>query len=62
MQNLIADAPFSKLDLVSCRNMLIYLEPEVQRKVIALLQFALQRGRLPVPGPVGDDWPAKRPV
>ncbi len=40
-QNLITDAPFSRLDLISCRNVLIYLEPEVQRKVLALLHFAL---------------------
>ena len=40
-QNLISDAPFSKLDLISCRNLLIYLEPDVQRKVISLLHFAL---------------------
>ena len=62
VQNLIADAPFSKMDLISCRNILIYLEPEMQKKIIALLHFALQRGRLPVPGPVGDGWPANRPV
>src|SRR5207248_11046791 len=40
-QNLLADAPFSRLDLISCRNMLIYLEPAVQEKVLALLHFAL---------------------
>ena len=40
-QNLISDAPFSKLDLVVCRNLLIYLEQEVQKRVIALLHFAL---------------------
>jgi two-component system CheB/CheR fusion protein len=40
-QNLISDAPFSKLDLISCRNLLIYLEPEVQQKVISLFHFAL---------------------
>lgn len=40
-QNLISDAPFSKLDLISCRNLLIYLEPEVQRKVVSLFHFAL---------------------
>jgi len=40
-QNLISDAPFSKLDLISCRNLLIYLEPEMQHKVISLLHFAL---------------------
>ncbi len=42
VQNLITDAPFSKLHLVSCRNLLIYLEPDVQKKVVALLHFALR--------------------
>jgi two-component system CheB/CheR fusion protein len=46
-QNLLADAPFSRLDLISCRNLLIYLEPTVQEKVLALLHFALNdRGYL----------------
>jgi two-component system, chemotaxis family, CheB/CheR fusion protein len=40
-QNVISDAPFSKLDLISCRNLLIYLEPEIQEKVISLFHFAL---------------------
>ncbi len=40
-QNLISDAPFSRLDFISCRNLLIYLEPEMQQKVIALFHFAL---------------------
>jgi two-component system CheB/CheR fusion protein len=44
VQNLIADPPFSKLDLISCRNVLIYLEPHVQAKVISLLHFALNEG------------------
>ncbi|MGE5243042.1 MAG: chemotaxis protein CheB [Betaproteobacteria bacterium] len=43
-QNLISDPPFSKLDLVSCRNVLIYLEPEIQQKLVALFHFALNRG------------------
>ncbi|ADB15876.1 MCP methyltransferase/methylesterase, CheR/CheB with PAS/PAC sensor [Pirellula staleyi DSM 6068] len=43
-QNLIADAPFSRMDVISCRNVLIYLEPDVQRKVLALLHFALKPG------------------
>jgi two-component system CheB/CheR fusion protein len=43
-QNLISDPPFSKLDLVSCRNVLIYLEPEIQRKLIGLFHFALNPG------------------
>jgi len=41
-QNLITDPPFSKLDLISCRNALIYLEPDIQAKVISLLHFALK--------------------
>jgi two-component system CheB/CheR fusion protein len=45
-QDLLADAPFSKLDVVVCRNLLIYLEPEAQKKVIALLHFALAEGGL----------------
>ena len=41
-QDILRDAPFAKLDLVSCRNLLIYLEPEVQQKVVLLLHFALR--------------------
>ncbi len=43
-QNLIKDPPFSKLDLISCRNLLIYLEPEAQQRAIALFHFALKEG------------------
>lgn len=39
--NVIKDAPFSKLDLVSCRNLLIYLDAELQNLVIPLFHFAL---------------------
>ncbi len=45
-QNLIGDPPFSKLDLVVCRNVLIYLEPEMQRRVLGLFHFALRDGGL----------------
>jgi two-component system CheB/CheR fusion protein len=44
VQNLISDAPFTKLDLISCRNLLIYLEPDVQKKVVTLFHFALNEG------------------
>ena len=44
VQNLITDAPFSKMDLISCRNILIYLEPEVEKKIIAFLHFSLKEG------------------
>ncbi len=40
-QNLIADPPFSNLDLISCRNLLIYLESSIQEKIIQLFHFAL---------------------
>ena len=40
-QNIIKDAPFSRLDLVSCRNLLIYLRPAVQKKVLRILNYSL---------------------
>ena len=43
-QNLISDPPFSKLDLISCRNLLIYLDSSIQKKVIQLFHFALNEG------------------
>ena len=45
--DLLSDPPFSKIDLVSCRNVLIYLGPEAQKRVIARCCFALRpRGLL----------------
>ena len=49
-QDLLADAPFSRLDMVSCRNVLIYLRPEVQEKVLSLFHFALREGGILVLG------------
>ncbi|MCO4842814.1 MAG: PAS domain S-box protein [Yoonia sp.] len=43
-QNILADAPFSKLDLVSCRNVLIYLTPNAQERVLQMFHFALNDG------------------
>jgi two-component system CheB/CheR fusion protein len=43
-QNLISDPPFSKLDLITCRNLLIYLEADIQAKVIELFHFSLNKG------------------
>ncbi|HEU4460037.1 MAG TPA: chemotaxis protein CheB [Methylibium sp.] len=40
-QDVIKDPPFSRLDLVSCRNLLIYLNPDLQRKLIPLFHYAL---------------------
>ena len=44
VQDLLADPPFSRLDMISCRNLLIYLQPEAQAKVISLFHFALREG------------------
>lgn len=41
-QNLITDPPFSKIDLISCRNVLIYFQPVLQKKVLSMFQFALK--------------------
>jgi two-component system, chemotaxis family, CheB/CheR fusion protein len=43
-QNLIAEPPFSKMDLIACRNLLIYLDIETQTKLIPLFNFALNPG------------------
>jgi len=43
-QNVLQDPPFSRLDVISCRNLLIYLEPDVQQRVLALLHFGLREG------------------
>lgn len=40
-QDVIKDPPFSKLDLISCRNLLIYLGSELQKKLIPLFHYAL---------------------
>ena len=49
-QNLIIDPPFTKLDLVSCRNLLIYLESELQTKLIQLFHYSLNPGGVLVLG------------
>ncbi|HUE69334.1 MAG TPA: chemotaxis protein CheB [Pirellulaceae bacterium] len=40
--NVLADPPFSRVDLISCRNLLIYLEPVLQKKIMPTLHYALQ--------------------
>ncbi|MET1080848.1 MAG: CheR family methyltransferase [Pseudomonas sp.] len=44
VHNLLRDPPFSKLQLISCRNLLIYLDREVQREILRLFHFALVPG------------------
>jgi two-component system CheB/CheR fusion protein len=41
-QNVIVDPPFSRMDLVSCRNLLIYLEPSLQKKILPVFHYALK--------------------
>jgi chemotaxis methyl-accepting protein methylase/PAS domain-containing protein len=43
-QSLIQDPPFTKLDLLSCRNLLIYFSPELQKKIIPLFHYSLRDG------------------
>jgi two-component system CheB/CheR fusion protein len=42
--NVIKDAPFTRVDLITCRNLLIYLQPAAQEKALSLFHFALNRG------------------
>ncbi len=41
-QDITQDPPFSNLDLVSCRNVLIYMEPELQKRLLYLFHYALK--------------------
>lgn len=45
-QNLIADPPFTKMDLVSCRNLLIYFTAELQKKLVPIFHYSLAPGGL----------------
>jgi two-component system, chemotaxis family, CheB/CheR fusion protein len=42
--NVLLDPPFLNMDLISCRNLLIYIEPEIQKKILSLFAFGLKRG------------------
>ena len=44
VQNLVHDTPFSKMDLISCRNVLIYMGMKLQRKVLPLFHYSLNEG------------------
>ncbi len=43
-QDLLREPPFSRMDLITCRNMLIYIEPEAQQRAMSLFHFALREG------------------
>ena len=49
--NIIKDAPFTKLDLVSCRNLVIYFQPSAQKKAMSLFHFGLKTGGILFLGP-----------
>lgn len=51
VQNVIKDPPFSKLDMVSCRNLLIYFNSSLQKKVIPLLHYTLYQDGILFLGP-----------
>jgi two-component system, chemotaxis family, CheB/CheR fusion protein len=42
LQNVTSDPPFSRVDLISCRNLLIYFGPQLQRRVLPLFHYALK--------------------
>ncbi|MDZ4381736.1 MAG: chemotaxis protein CheB [Parvibaculum sp.] len=44
VQDVLTDPPFSRLDMISCRNLLIYLRPEAQARAISVFHFALHEG------------------
>jgi two-component system CheB/CheR fusion protein len=46
VQDILTDPPFSRLDLISCRNLMIYLRPEAQAKAVSVFHFALNPGGL----------------
>ncbi|HVX86070.1 MAG TPA: chemotaxis protein CheB [Phycisphaerae bacterium] len=43
-QNVLQDPPFSRLDVCTCRNLLIYIEGETQRRILTMLHFGLREG------------------
>lgn len=43
-QSLVKDPPFSRMDLISCRNVLIYLGAEIQKKILAIFNYSLRSG------------------
>lgn len=50
-QNMITDPPFTKLDILSCRNLLIYLNADLQKKLLPIFHYALKPGGILFLGP-----------
>jgi two-component system CheB/CheR fusion protein len=57
-QNLAMDPPFTKLDLLMCRNLLIYLEADLQKKLLPLFHYSLNPGGILVLGSAETVGPA----
>jgi two-component system CheB/CheR fusion protein len=51
IHDVVKDPPFSKIDSLSCRNLLIYFEPKLQQRVITTFHYALRPGRQLFLGP-----------
>lgn len=65
IQNVAMDPPFTKLDIVLCRNLLIYVEPALQTKIVSLFHYSLNPGGMLVLGSaetVGSDTNLFTPV
>ena len=60
--NILTDAPFTKLDLITCRNLLIYFQPTAQKKILSLFHFGLKTsgvlmmGASESPGELSDEF------
>ncbi len=54
VQDVTRDPPFSRMDLVSCRNLLIYLGVPLQKKVLADIPLCSEPGRLSAAGKLGE--------
>jgi two-component system CheB/CheR fusion protein len=57
--NVIKDAPFTRVDLITCRNLLIYLQPAAQQKILSFFHFSLNHGGFLLLGPsesIGSRW------
>ena len=50
-QNILVDAPFTKVDILCCRNLFIYLNAETQQKLLPVMHYALNPGGLLILGP-----------
>ena len=52
VQDVLSDPPFSRLDMISCRNLLIYFQPDAQEKALSSFHFALRESGVLLLGPV----------